>query len=187
MSEFEQETLSALLDGEADELELRRLLRAMESDSELAQRWERYHLAQSVLHGRGVKVSESLALNVASALQEEPVLSQPAHSDRSWQQQLSKFAIAACVAVVAVVVLQPNSPETSGPALVQEPSSLPNQSPAEALIAEVTTAADLDPAAQQRLREYIEAMSFDPEDPVRIEPIEDSPLYRLVNEYQPQP
>ncbi len=186
MREFEQETLSALLDGEADELELRRLLKAMETDSELAQRWERYHLAQSVLHDRGIKVSESLVLDVTSALQDEPVPGQPSSSDRSWQQQLSKVAIAACVAVVAVVVLQPDSPET-GPSLVQESSSIQDQSPAEALIAEVTTAAELDPAAQQRLREYIEAMSFDPEDPVRVEHIEDSPLYRLVNEYQPQP
>jgi hypothetical protein len=37
------------------------------------------------------------------------------------------------------------------------------------------------------LLEYIESMSFDEDKPVRVEPIQDSPLYRLVNELQAKP
>lgn len=188
MSEFEQETLSALLDGEADELELRRVLKAMETDPELAQRWERYHLAQSVLHDRGIGVSSSLSQNVAAAIDGEPALAK-SPSNTPWQQQLSRIAIAACVAVVAVVALQPDTSQPTAPNMVQNDSSTSSEvaTVPTSLVAESAVNAELDPAAQERLREYIEAMSFDPEEPVRMEHIQDSPLFRLVNEYQAQP
>ena len=189
MSKFEQESLSALLDGEVDELELRRLLKSMEGNPELAQRWERYHLAQSVLHDRGIAVSESLASNITQALAEEPVHSPVTRVENRWQQQLSRLAIAACVAIVAVVVLQPDSGQLNSPAMVQnEEGSTSNvQLTADSLIADSSAPVLVDPAAQERLREYIEAMSFDPEEPVHMEHIEDSPLYRLVNDYQSRP
>lgn len=187
MSKFEKESLSALLDGEADDLELRRLLKAMEKEPELAQRWERYHLAQSVLHDRGIEVSSSLVVNVAEAIQAEPALAASVSTNGRWQQQLSRLAIAACVAIVAVVALQPNSTQTTAPAVVQETTATQLETVPESMLAEAVAPAELDPAAQQRLREYIEAMSFDPEDPVRMEHIENSPLFRLVNEYQAQP
>ena len=50
MSQFEKETLSALLDNEADDLELRRLLKSIDSNPELAETWERYCLEQSLMH-----------------------------------------------------------------------------------------------------------------------------------------
>lgn len=190
MSEYEKESLSALMDGETDELEMRRILKSMESDPQLAQRWQRYHLAQSVMHDRGVPVSSQLAAGVAAALETEPDLSKTPETSSQWRQQLTRIAIAASVAVVAVFALQPNSSnQPQSPALVQESAiSAPvaETTPAITLVADApNSAAEAD--AQQRLREYIEAMRFDPEEPVRMEHIQDSPLYRLVNEYQAQP
>ena len=44
--------------------------------------------------------------------------------------------------------------------------------------------APVDPEAQQRLRDYIESMSFDSNEAVRSEHIQSSPLYRLVNQLE---
>jgi hypothetical protein len=41
---------------------------------------------------------------------------------------------------------------------------------------------EVDAEAQQRLRDYISSMTFNVDEPVRIEHIQDSPLYRLVSE-----
>jgi sigma-E factor negative regulatory protein RseA len=49
MSEKLKEALSAVIDGEADEFELRRVLDEMGKDVELAGSWERYHLIGSVM------------------------------------------------------------------------------------------------------------------------------------------
>ncbi|HGM7891745.1 TPA: RseA family anti-sigma factor [Pseudomonas aeruginosa] len=45
-----QEILSAVMDNEADELELRRVLAACGEDAELRSTWSRYQLARSVMH-----------------------------------------------------------------------------------------------------------------------------------------
>ena len=70
----------------------------------------------------------------------------------------------------------------------QEYSSLEQDAlqPNASLVAE-SVSFEVDPEAQQRLLEYIESMSFDEDKPVRVEPIQDSPLYRLVNELQAKP
>lgn len=49
MSEFNAESLSALMDSETEELEVRRLLAQLETDSEIRARWCRYHTARSAL------------------------------------------------------------------------------------------------------------------------------------------
>ena len=47
MSQIDRESISALLDNEADDLELRRFLKACEQDPELLETWERFSLVQS--------------------------------------------------------------------------------------------------------------------------------------------
>ena len=190
MSEREQETLSALLDNEVEDLELRRLLKAMDESPEIAATWSRYNLVQSVLHDVGTLVNASLIERInAQLLSEAPhsVVSSISESSASaWRQSLSKIAIAASVAAVFVVTFQSNLPSPAVPELVQQESSSLEQmaaQPATTLVAE-TVNFTVDPAAQQRLLEYIESMTFDAEQPVRIEHIQDSPLFRLVNELQ---
>ena len=46
MSEFDQESLSALLDNEGDELALPRLLKTYEKNPEIAEKWRRFSLVQ---------------------------------------------------------------------------------------------------------------------------------------------
>lgn len=193
MSDYERESLSALMDGEADDLELRRLLKSMEEDAELSAQWERYHLAQAVLHGQGKPVNTDFADRVSQAIEQEPALQ--AASVVGFRQQLGRVAVAACVAIVAVIALQPaGSPQTTPEIASQSTSTAPvaadnQQAPRVlpvALVAE-STATQVDPEAQRRLQEYIESMRFDEAEPVRIEHIQESPLYRLVNDLQSNP
>lgn len=51
MSERMRESLSALMDDEADDLELARVLRALDEDDDVSGTWSRYHLASAVLRG----------------------------------------------------------------------------------------------------------------------------------------
>ena len=46
-----RESLSAAVDDEAQELELRRVLNAVQADAELGGRWERLHLISSMIRG----------------------------------------------------------------------------------------------------------------------------------------
>lgn len=190
MSEFEKESLSALLDGEADELELRRLLKSSETDSSLLDTWDRYNLVHSVLAGKAVPVKPAFAESIADKLAAEPALSAAPVAANGWQQNLAKMAIAASVAVVFVLGLQTaNQQSTPGMAVNSESSA----DAAEAfsgqpdLLLAGGAQTEVDPEAQQRLLEYIESMGFDEDEPVRIEHIQDSPLYRLVNELQAKP
>lgn len=49
MSLNARESLSALMDNEGDELELRRVLKALDGDQDSAESWRRYHLMRSAL------------------------------------------------------------------------------------------------------------------------------------------
>lgn len=185
------EAISALMDGEANDLDLRRLLKSAAESPETMATWERYHLAQAVLHEQGTPVSSAVATSVAAALAGEAAYSADPQRFTAWQQQLTKLAVAAAVAVVAVLTLQPdkagNLPTSE---LAQEAENNSRAAPALAvpatLVAE-TLPVTVDPEAQQRLRDYIESMSFDGAEPVRMEHIQDSPLYRLVNDLPASP
>ncbi len=60
MSEKLKEALSAVIDGEADEFELRRVLDEIGKDAELAASWERYHLIGAVL--RRERITRSVGM-----------------------------------------------------------------------------------------------------------------------------
>ncbi|MGM0521376.1 MAG: sigma-E factor negative regulatory protein [Pseudomonadota bacterium] len=74
MSQNTRESLSAMMDGESDELELRRVLKALPDDVDAADTWRRYHLARSLMQReQGVDVSIDLSAGVMARLQDEPV------------------------------------------------------------------------------------------------------------------
>ena len=50
--ERDREALSAVMDGEAQELELRRTLDAVAGDASLRDRWQRHHRVRDALHGQ---------------------------------------------------------------------------------------------------------------------------------------
>ncbi len=189
------EAISALMDGEANDLDLRRLLKFAAENPETMETWERYHLVQSVMHEQGTPVSTAVASGVAVALADEVAYSAESQRFSAWQQQLTKLAVAAAVAVLAVLTLQPD------PAVTMPTSELAQEAPSNSQAAPLAVSATLvadtrvvealsatvDPEAQQRLRDYIESMSFDGAEPVSMEHIQDSPLYRLVNDLPASP
>lgn len=201
MTDSSKETLSALMDGQGDELELRRLLKTLDSDPEAADTllaaWQRYHLVQDLLHDRGTPVSAGLASNIAAALAEEPALQ--GAPGGGWRQTVAKFAIAASVAAVFVVGMQSSLQQSPGagpaPALVSE-STQPAPTDAVATAAPGQAASTMlagneamtvDPQAAERLRNYLEGIAIDVSEPAVTQHIQDSPLYRLVNQVQDQP
>ncbi|HAU24943.1 MAG TPA: hypothetical protein DCX09_09730 [Gammaproteobacteria bacterium] len=189
------EAISALMDGEANDLDLRRLLKFAAENPETMETWERYHLVQSVMHEQGTPVSTAVASGVAVALADEVAYSAESQRFSAWQQQLTKLAVAAAVAVLAVLTLQPDPAVTIPTSeLAQEAPSNSQAAPlavSATLVADTrvveTLSATVDPEAQQRLRDYIESMSFDGAEPVSMEHIQDSPLYRLVNDLPASP
>ncbi|MFK7863908.1 MAG: sigma-E factor negative regulatory protein [Pseudohongiellaceae bacterium] len=200
MSEFQSESLSALLDGEADELELRRILQNSEKDSSLLDTWGRYNLVHSVLTSKATPVSAGFAGKVAEQLAAESSYSEAvcekseassATVVTSWQQNLTKMAIAASVALVFIVGLQTaNQPGAPAIAVTEAPAELnaPENSGQSAAVLLSTVDAVADPEAQLRLAEFLgKNTSFEVDEPVRIEHIQDSPLYRLVNNLQVKP
>ncbi len=188
MSDTIKETLSALMDGEASELELRRILKESEGDQSVLDTWSRYHLVQSVLHHESKQAPKGLSQKIADQLEVEhfdaALTSNSPWSE--WQNHVAKFAIAATVALAIFVTLQTNLNNVDvGSNLVADDSAL-NTSPSSQQPVLVETASfTVDPQAEQVLREYIERIYVEvPEvQRVNMEHIQDSPLYRVVNEY----
>ena len=185
------ESLSAVMDGEADDLALRRLAQESATYPELAEKWERYHLARDLIHGRGLPVSSGFSERVAAAVDAETVPHAQSVTRSGLNQQLIKFAVAASVAVVAAITLQSkmNEPELPAASLsaAQTSRQFDAETPGQAFLAgseSVVSPAPVDPEAQRRLRVYIQSMSFDSDETVRSEHIQSSPLYRLVNQLE---
>lgn len=124
------ESLSALMDGEAGELELQRLLKASSASAEVGARWSRYHLAASALRREQVApVDGGLAASISAAIDREEPLSQSGSGaaeaagqlTRSrWWRPVSRGAVAATVAFAAVFgVQQLSQPQPGGDMLAE--------------------------------------------------------------------
>ena len=102
-----REGLSAMMDGEASELELQRLLRECGQSDGLRDDWRRYQLVSAVLRQQAVEpaVTVDFAQRVGQALVSEAA---PAASSRlpSWWPEVARMAVAASVAVVVVTAVQ---------------------------------------------------------------------------------
>ena len=108
MNEKLLESVSALIDGEADELELRRLLAT--ADSEIVRAaWRDYHLQRDSLHGVDMQFAQvDLSGRIQAALADETVAA-VAPSPR-WRRSLASIAVAASVATVVVIGARSFSP-----------------------------------------------------------------------------
>ena len=103
MSERMRESLSALLDGEANELELQRVLSEIGDDSELRQTWVRYNAVHSACSGQEVgNLSFDISQSVREAVAAEGS-SQSATNLGRLLKPFASFAVAASVAAVVVV------------------------------------------------------------------------------------
>jgi sigma-E factor negative regulatory protein RseA len=114
------ESLSALVDGEASDLELRRILKS--EDAELNQRWQRYQLASAAIRGERDLgfASIDLSLSISRAIANEPATSHTSETSFNEESEKStakdkvvslwsnigRFAVAASVAGAVVVGVQ---------------------------------------------------------------------------------
>ena len=125
-----RESLSALMDDEADDLELARVLKALDEDDDVSGVWSRYHAISAVLRGGDaatVAVRDAGAIDVAVDLDGEPdavralVAEAPdddprAPGPRGWMS----FAAAATITLAVVLGFQWQGAEPGGAPTVAE-------------------------------------------------------------------
>lgn len=96
-----KESLSAVMDNEADELELRRVLGASD-DAELRASWSRYQIARAVMHQELLEPRLDIAAAVSAALAND---GEPLARERvrgPWRT-VARLAVAASVTVAVLV------------------------------------------------------------------------------------
>ncbi|QXH52605.1 anti-sigma factor [Pseudomonas fakonensis] len=128
-----QESLSAVMDNEADELELRRVLNAVD-DAETRATWSRYQVARAAMHKELLLPKLDIASAVSAALADEAV---PAKVKQGPWRSIGRLAVAASVTVAVLAGVRfYNQDEISGAELaaqqpVQQGLSVPQaQGPA---------------------------------------------------------
>ena len=97
------EALSALMDGDIDELSVRRTLRDIDDNDALRERWHRYHLASAAMHKELSGSVTDLSGAISQAIDAEK---HSASRAQRWVHPLGRFAVAASVTLVAVLGIQ---------------------------------------------------------------------------------
>lgn len=118
MNDRLRESVSALVDGEASAMELRRILTNSDS-AEVRDRWRAYQLTRGALAGDSLQFAHiDLSVRVGAALADDaPSTAEP--GGFSWRKSMGGFAVAATVAAVVVIGGQALQP-TGEPALVAD-------------------------------------------------------------------
>lgn len=101
-------SLSALMDGEGGDFEIRRTLGLVSRDPELRRKWDRYHLAATAMRGELVSPGPDLSARIAAALDREP-----APRNRTALRAVGRVAVAASVAFLTVVGVRYLTPISS--------------------------------------------------------------------------
>lgn len=135
-----RESISALMDGEAQQMELQRVLKASEDQPEVRAQWQRYQLASSMLKRQADQVSmdAEIADRVRAALQNEETVQLAPEMDvaaneatavvvqQSWWKPVTGFAVAASATLMMVLgiqqtnlLTQPGVPADTGIVLVE--------------------------------------------------------------------
>lgn len=100
-----QQSLSALMDNEADELELHRVLKATD-EPELRAAWTRYQVARAAMHNEAAFASIDLSGKIMAAINAEPTLTAPvADAETMEPRKTGSMAWLGRVAVAASVTL----------------------------------------------------------------------------------
>jgi sigma-E factor negative regulatory protein RseA len=103
MDERLKESLSALMDDEANELEVERLLSRVADDRELRQTWTRYHAARALASGQSVAYLDmDISMRVSGALADDAADAGDLSLRERWWRPVASFAVAASVAAVVV-------------------------------------------------------------------------------------
>jgi hypothetical protein len=130
MSENLRQSLSAMMDGEADEFEVRRSLQQIDEDG--METWSRYQLASALLKGEKPDCRIDLSSAVMSAVADEPEHKQVSKKDSLWKP-LSSMAVAASVTAMVIFGaqnFQGDAGVVDGDLAVQSEIQLPGPTPA---------------------------------------------------------
>ncbi|PHS76340.1 MAG: hypothetical protein COB19_00600 [Porticoccus sp.] len=113
----EKESLSALMDGQAGELEVRRVLKSISDNDQSRDTWRRYQMAAAAMRRDLPEQVVDYSASISAALENEKALQVNTLSARMLKP-LGRFAIAASVATVAIIGFQQhNMPATHQPAV----------------------------------------------------------------------
>ncbi|HBO8548346.1 TPA: sigma-E factor negative regulatory protein [Pseudomonas aeruginosa] len=125
-----QETLSAVMDNEADELELRRVLAACGEDAELRSTWSRYQLARSVMHREPTLPKLDIAAAVSAALADEAA---PPKAEKGPWRMVGRLAVAASVTLAVLAGVRLYNQNDALPQMAQQGTT--RRSPCPAVLA----------------------------------------------------
>lgn len=168
MNDRNKESLSALMDGEADELEIRRVLNQLDKDDELRENWKNYHLMGSLMRDesfdsldltRGINqvLDGELASNGAAGIN-APQLAEKSKVKQTrgaWYKPLTSVAVAASVTLAVLLGVQSIEPSDGlGLADSGSNSSVMQQGELTASTLTLEEQQQLE-NAQQRLQDYI--------------------------------
>jgi sigma-E factor negative regulatory protein RseA len=104
MSEQMRESLSALMDDEANELEVQRVLSQIDSDEDLRCTWVRYNIARDVLSAQHFSLpSADISAGVREAIAVESVPSSGGSLRERLLRPVASLAVAASVAATVVI------------------------------------------------------------------------------------
>lgn len=154
MTDTHRETLSAGMDGELTQEELRFLLRRLDHDAALQQAWSRYHVARDGLRRQLPPLAaEGFSTRVMLAIGQETAVVAGSGRRRHWLRWSAGGAIAATVAVAALLVSQPTGPggEGTAPTVAANGNS---HAPAQAGATAVASRVDTPAAAPAWLNNY---------------------------------
>ena len=124
------ETLSAVMDNEADELELRRVLAATD-DAELRAKWGRYQLARSAMQKETPELGFDISGAVAAAIAEDEQVALVEGKKPSRWYQLGRVAVAATVTLAVLAGVRFYNHEQA-PELAQQADEAANRAVASA-------------------------------------------------------
>jgi len=189
------EALSALMDNESSELELRRLLKEFSDEPDMAQTWSRYNLARSVLHKEEVRLVSALGTQrILAAIAEEPMHAAGgvvrSRQTSAWLPAVGRLAIAASVTLAVFLGLQSALERGSPASMVAETGTelAPESVTQPAAAVEVAVDGTFDAEAQQRLNDYIRGVSIQYREADSSLPafniLQDSQLIRQVNQIE---
>lgn len=168
MADNIKESLSALVDGEASEIELHRLLREIGQDSDLTKSWAAYQQIRSVMGNHPIHAAQQhleLSRQISAAVMAETdfeVDTSPLVRNNRYVKPLGGLAIAASITLAAFIGFSQLSPEQTP---LQQPTASSTETadlPGVKVTADVTpdTPAQLvtdnrvlDPAIESYLRE----------------------------------
>lgn len=207
LSLTDEEALSALMDGELGDFELRRLLSRVASSPELRMKWETYNLARAAFDPEPLDLrsafaslsadkSETLLERIMLVVDHEPLKIADQQDSRTaarkpikpWQRGMARLAIAASVALAVFVGMQ-SLLSTSGvqPEIaISATSSTSAVQIARDISERQNVQVAVDEEAQQRLNDYIRSVSIPgrSEAPVPFNILDESSMLRPVSDLE---